>query len=143
MNKYMKIAKENSKKWMDLEGGPFGAVIVNKEGEISDENPDYLDAQVLCRVTERATSGRVLVNYAQIADDSDENGNPIDDIDSTPDNFVNPDREFEDDEEVVAKPKINIVITTYYKGTALEESMKKLESYLDNADQNENDINYL
>ena len=26
MNKYMKIAKENSKKWMDLEGGPFGAV---------------------------------------------------------------------------------------------------------------------
>ena len=34
MNKYMKIAKENSKKWMDLEGGPFGAVIVNKEGEI-------------------------------------------------------------------------------------------------------------
>ena len=53
------------------------------------------------------------------------------------------DVEFEDDEEVVAKPKINIVITTYYKGTALEESMKKLESYLDNADQNENDINYL
>lgn len=34
MNKYMKIAKENSKKWMDLKGGPFGAVIVNKEGEI-------------------------------------------------------------------------------------------------------------
>lgn len=34
------------------------------------------------------------------------------------------DVEFEDDEEVVAKPKINIVITTYYKGTALEESMK-------------------
>ena len=63
------------------------------------ENPDYLDAQVLCRVTEKATSDRVLVNYAQIADDSDENGNPIDDIDSTPDNFTNPDREFEDDED--------------------------------------------
>ena len=76
---------------------------LNKEGAISTtepENPDYLDAQVLCRVTENATSGRVLVNYAQIADDSDENGNPIDDIDSTPDNFVNPDREFEDDEDL-------------------------------------------
>ena len=72
---------------------------LNKEGEISDENPDYLDAQVLCRVTERATSGRVLVNYAQISDDSDENGKKIDDIDSTPDNFVNPDRDFEDDED--------------------------------------------
>ena len=76
---------------------------LNKEGAISTtepENPDYLDAQVLCRVTENATSGRVLVNYAQIADDSDENGNPIDDIDSTPDNFVNPDRKFEDDEDL-------------------------------------------
>ena len=76
---------------------------LNKEGAISTtepENPDYLDAQVLCRVTENATSSRVLVNYAQIADDTDENGNPIDDIDSTPDNFVNPDREFEDDEDL-------------------------------------------
>ena len=75
---------------------------LKKDGAISTtepENPDYLDAQVLCRVTENATSDRVLVNYAQIADDSDENGNPIDDIDSTPDNFVNPDREFEDDED--------------------------------------------
>ena len=75
---------------------------LKKDGAISTtnpENPDYLDAQVLCKVTENATSDRVLVNYAQIADDSDENGNPIDDIDSTPDNFVNPDREFEDDED--------------------------------------------
>ena len=75
---------------------------LKKDGAISTtepENPDYLDAQVLCRVTEKATSDRVLVNYAQIADDSDENGNPIDDIDSTPDNFTNPDREFEDDED--------------------------------------------
>ena len=76
---------------------------LKKDGAISTtnpENPDYLDAQVLCKVTENATSDRVLVNYAQIADDSDENGNPIDDIDSTPDNFVNPDREFEDDEDL-------------------------------------------
>ena len=75
---------------------------LKKDGAISTtnpENPDYLDAQVLCKVTENATSDRVLVNYAQIADDSDENGNPIDDIDSTPDNFVNPDRDFEDDED--------------------------------------------
>ena len=53
------------------------------------------------------------------------------------------DVEFEDDEDVVAKPKINIVITTYYKGTALEGLMKKAEEYLDNADKNENVINYL
>ena len=53
------------------------------------------------------------------------------------------DVEFEDDENVVAKPKINIIMSTYYKGTALEGVLKKLEEYLDNADKNENQINEL
>ena len=49
----------------------------------------------------------------------------------------------EDDEEEprYASPKLNFVLTTYYKGTALENVTKKLEEYLDNADKNENDIN--
>ena len=34
MNYYMEKAKENSRKWRESEGGPFGAVIVNKKGEI-------------------------------------------------------------------------------------------------------------
>lgn len=34
MNKYMQIAKENARKGMQEEGGPFGAVIVDKEGNI-------------------------------------------------------------------------------------------------------------
>ena len=38
-------------------------------------------------------------------------------------------------------PKINIVVTTYYKGTALESVTQKLEEYLDNAPKEENDIN--
>ena len=42
-----------------------------------------------------------------------------------------------------AKPKINIVLSTYYKGTALEGLTKKLEEYLDEADKKENTINYL
>ena len=36
--------------------------------------------------------------------------------------------------------KLNFVITTYYKGTGMEEVLKKLEEYLDNADKNESDI---
>lgn len=40
-----------------------------------------------------------------------------------------------------ARPKLNFVLTTYYKGTALENVTKKLEEYLDNADENESDIN--
>jgi len=52
------------------------------------------------------------------------------------------DVEFEED-NVVAKPKINIVITTYYKGTALEELMKRMEEYLDKSSLKEGNINYL
>ena len=42
--------------------------------------------------------------------------------------------------EEIAIPKINIVISSYYKGTALEEVLKRLEQYLDNAPANESDI---
>lgn len=37
-------------------------------------------------------------------------------------------------------PRLNFVISSYYKGTGLEEVLKKLESYLDNANINESDI---
>ena len=40
----------------------------------------------------------------------------------------------------VAVPRLNFVISSYYKGTGLEEVLKKLEEYLDNADPNESDI---
>ena len=53
------------------------------------------------------------------------------------------DVEFEGNEQVVASPKINIVVTTYYKGTALEGVMKKMEEYLDKAERHESLINYL
>ena len=49
----------------------------------------------------------------------------------------------EDEEEIVVKPKINVIMSTYYKGTALEGVLKKLEEYLDSADKNENEINEL
>ena len=50
-------------------------------------------------------------------------------------------KEIEDEEIRYASPKLNFVLTTYYKGTALENVTKKLEEYLDNADKNESDIN--
>lgn len=40
-------------------------------------------------------------------------------------------------------PKINIAITTYYKGTSLDGVIKKLEEYLDDANIDENNINCL
>ena len=43
-------------------------------------------------------------------------------------------------ESQMAIPKVNFVLTTYYKGTGMEEVLKKLEQYVDNADKSENDI---
>lgn len=45
--------------------------------------------------------------------------------------------------EVFAEPKLNFVVSNYYKGTGMEEVTKKLEEYLDSADSNENEVNYI
>lgn len=99
---------------------------LNKQGAITDENPDYLDAQVLCQVTEKATSNRVLVNYAQISDDKDENGKPIDDIDSTPDEWID-----EDDDQDIERIKLQCFdlslrkFITAINGTELKDNEGK------------------
>ena len=46
-------------------------------------------------------------------------------------------------EEMSASPKINFVVSTYYKGTGIEQLNKKLEEYLDSVDKSENQINYI
>ena len=48
--------------------------------------PDYRDVKVAFKVTEPNTSDRILINTAEIAEDADEEGNPVEDIDSIPDN---------------------------------------------------------
>ena len=58
--------------------------------------PDYKDLKIAFKVTEPNTSDRIIINTAEISDDSDEEGNPIDDVDSTPDN----DAEGEDDIDI-------------------------------------------
>lgn len=42
--------------------------------------------------------------------------------------------------EISAVPRLNFVISSYYKGTGLEEVLKKLEEYLDTANPEESDI---
>lgn len=49
----------------------------------------------------------------------------------------------EEDAENSAFPKLNFAISTYYKGTGLEQILRKLEEYLDNADISESDITNL
>ena len=46
----------------------------------------------------------------------------------------------QENEKIFAYPILNFTISTYYKGTGLEEILKKQEDYLDNCDANESDI---
>ena len=56
----------------------------NPEEEIGEGNPDYRDIKVAFEVVEPNESDRIIVNSAQITENSDENGNPVEDIDSVP-----------------------------------------------------------
>ena len=58
--------------------------------------PDYRDVKIAFKVTEPNTSDRIIINQAQISDDTDEEGNPVDDVDSTPDEW----NEGEDDQDI-------------------------------------------
>ena len=58
--------------------------------------PDYHDIEVAFEVTEPNTSDRIIINHAQISEDSDEDGNPVDDEDSEPDEW----NEGEDDQDI-------------------------------------------
>mgnify|MGYP000681072697 FL=1 len=67
----------------------------NSEGGITEENPDYQEVKIAVKVIAPSTTEGVLRNIAEISEDANENGDPIDDIDSTPDNYP----EDEDDED--------------------------------------------
>ena len=62
---------------------------------IGDANPDYTEVKVAFKVKDPNSSKIVIVNKAQISEDSDENGNPIEDIDSIPNKW----NEGEDDQD--------------------------------------------
>ncbi len=44
-------------------------------------------------------------------------------------------------EEIEVSPSLNFVVATYYKGTGIEEVLKKMEKYLDEASKDESKIN--
>ncbi len=60
------------------------------------QEPDYRDIKIAFKVTEPNTSDRILINKAQISDDSDKDGNDVIDQDSTPDKWI----EEEDDQDI-------------------------------------------
>ncbi len=63
--------------------------------------PDYKDLKIAFKVTEPNTSDRIIINTAEITDDADENGDEIDDVDSTPNN-----NKPEEDDQDIEKIKV-------------------------------------
>ncbi len=61
--------------------------------------PDYRDIKIAFKVSEPNTSDRIIINTAEITDDRDENNEPVDDVDSTPDNDE-PEEDDRDEEKV-------------------------------------------
>ena len=63
--------------------------------ETMTDGPDYIDVQVAFKVTkDNVTDGNsIIINTAEVSKDTDETGNEVTDIDSTPDN----DKDSEDD----------------------------------------------
>ncbi len=79
----------------DSESEPGEFLLKAYDAETMD-GPDYRDVQIAFLVTEPNTSDRILTNHAEISDDTDENGKPVEDIDSTPDDW----QEEDDDQDV-------------------------------------------
>lgn len=57
---------------------------------------DYKDVKVSFKVTEPNTSDRIIINYAQVTENTDSNGKPTTDRDSTPNKWI----DGEDDQDI-------------------------------------------
>ena len=91
--------------------------------EISDTNPDYVDVKIAFKVTEPNGSDKILVNSAQITDDTDKDGNPVDDIDSTPDKWV--DGEDDQDKEYVKLTEFDLALRKWVTHAIVIENGKE------------------
>ena len=81
-----KVDGENILKPFDIDSYEAGSI----------KEPDYKEVKVSFEVTEPNTSDRIIINSAQISDDSDEDGGEVTDKDSIPNEW----NEGEDDQDI-------------------------------------------
>ena len=86
-------------------------------------NPDYRDVQVAFRVVEPNSSDKIIINSAQISDDSDENGEDIDDDDSTPDEWN--EGEDDQDKEYIKLNEFDLALKKWVSKTIVIENGKE------------------
>jgi len=96
VTKAVKITTDYLSKEQEKQEGENLIKAFNSALGISNNNPDYRDVKIEFKVTEPETSDRILINTAEISKDTDKEGDPVDDIDSIPDN----DKDGEDDIDI-------------------------------------------
>ena len=106
-------------------------IAFNPDEPISETNPSYKEVKIAFRVVEPDDSDRILVNSAQISDDSDEDGNEVEDEDSTPDEW----NEGEDDQdrEYVELQEFDLALRKFIVAVSDDENIEDGE-YLKNED---------
>ena len=91
--------------------------------EISETNPSYRDLKVAFKVVEPNGSDKILVNSAQISDDCDKDGNPIEDIDSHPGEWI--EGEDDQDKEYVKLTCFDLVLRKWVTESIVIENGKE------------------
>ena len=112
------LMKANSK----LTENPNLLKAFDKKAGITDNNPDYVDVKVAFKVKDPKSNKTVIVNKAQISEDADEDGKPVDDIDSIPDKWN--DGEDDQDYENVAVDYFDLSLLKYVTKTIVTENGK-------------------
>ena len=93
-----------------------------KDKEVNDKNPEYIDVKVAFKVKDPNSNKTIITNKAQISEDADENGEPIDDIDSITDKW----NEGEDDQDIenVSVEYFDLSLLKYVSKAIVKENGK-------------------
>lgn len=111
--------KENT----EIKENPALLTAFDSSKEISETNPDYADVQVAFKVVEPNTSDKIIINSAQISDDTDKNGKPVDDIDSVPDKWN--DGEDDQDKEYIKLTYFDLALRKWVTQAIVVENGKE------------------
>lgn len=92
------------------------------EAEISENNPDYKEIKVAFKVKDPNSTEYEIINFAQISEDSDAKGDPIDDRDSDPDNGEGDPKEDDEDIEKVKVEYFDLSLLKYVTKVLVNEN---------------------
>ena len=110
-------------KYLSKENGEENLIkAFNPEAEISEENPDYKEVKVAFKVKDPKSTEYEIINFAQIAEDTDSEGDPIKDRDSETDNGKEEPKEDDEDIEKVKVEYFDLSLLKYVTKVLVNEN---------------------